>query len=246
MKKGLVFISALLVLSLVFNIFQYTNDKNYTECGKNFELYSNDSIFIDRTLEVYDAFVKSKMGDELPIGEAYSRFFAETGQEMENAGDMTLFMPDSSFVYQWTYDLISNRMQNLLIEPYYWNSAVVIGLPGSPQLPDSWQYEPITPKFVEFGRHLGKTNNFWTDFADDVEAAGGISPTCYAAIVRMNDNINFDNKHERFLAVIGFMNGCLDHRDFNLVKDVRRNDSLKIAWEIEMERRRIEYDNDND
>jgi hypothetical protein len=194
-----------------------------------------DSVFIDRTLEVYDAFVRSKMGDELPIGEAYSHFFAENGAKVEAAGDAILFMPDSTFVYGWTSELVGNTLSNSLVGLSYMSPREQRTFSDIPFWPSGWQYDLKYPRFVEFGRQLGKRNSFWTDFADSIEAAGGFSPTCYAALMYGSDNIDFDNKHERFLAVIPFMNGCFRHRDFNLVKDVRRNDSLKIAWEIEME-----------
>ena len=225
MKKGLVFISALLIISLVFNIFQYIDEKNHTEYENSFELGWSEERFIDRTVEIYDSFIRSKMGDELPIGEAYRRFFAENGAKAESAADAVFFMPDSTFVYEWTYKLIGNSEFNSLVGLRY-----ITPDDRRNKYPGGWGFDIKHPYFVEFGRKIGENNNFWTDFADSIEASGGFSPTCYAAVIQMSENINFDNKEERFMAAIIFMNGCFDHRDFNLVKDVQRNDSLKIAW----------------
>ncbi len=77
---------------------------------------------------------------------------------------------------------------------------------------------------VTLGWSIAEVNPAWKEWVDFTETAGDIF---VPMIVGISDNINFENKQERFLAVIGFMNGCFDHRNFNLVKDVDRNDSLK-------------------
>jgi hypothetical protein len=194
-----------------------------------------DSVFIDRTLEVYDAFVRSKMGDELPIGEAYKRFFAENAAKLESAGDLSIFMPDSTFVYGWTSDFIGGRLQNFLVEPVY-ISPPELEESRFPQWYGGWRMN-INPGgrtwlsgIVAMGWNVAKINPVWKKWTDSTEAAGDIF---VPMTVGISEKINFDNKHERFLAVISFMNGCFYHRDFNLVKDARRNDSLKIAWELE-------------
>jgi hypothetical protein len=194
--------------------------------GHHFELGYGDSIFVERTLAVYDAFVRSHMGDEMPTGEAWSRFFAENGKQVESTGELSFLMPDSTFVYGWTSDFVGGRLFSSLVTPRYLSPDERSSWPGG------WNLQ-FTPRFVAFGKSLGGA---WVEFADGVEAAGDISPTGIAGLVRLSEKINFDRREERFMTAIGFMNGCLDHRDFNLVKDVARNDSLKSALKIEQER----------
>ncbi len=155
-------------------------------------LSPRDSLFVERTLAAYDAFVRSKMGDELPIGEAYSRFFAETGQGVEVAGDMALFIPGPSFANTWRSDLAEGRMPNSIIEP---------------------SLAPNIAGVEKFGRKLTKKNRFWRDMTESVVAAGDFPPTYRAALVRGNDKIRFDDTHERFMAVIAFMVMTKPHKE---------------------------------
>jgi hypothetical protein len=232
MKSALVIISLLLAASLSFNVCRYSAGEKHGEDEEGFKLWWSDSIFVTKTVEVYDSFVRSRMGDELSIGEAYSHFFAENGAKVEASfGDAIIFMPDSTFVYGWTSELVGNTLPNSLVGLSYMSPRKPRTLPDIPLRPSSWQYDLKYPRFVEFSRQLGKRNSFWTDFADGVEAAGGFSPTCYATLMRGSDNIDFDNREERFITALAFMDGCFDHRDFNLVKDVAYNDSLRTAWD---------------
>lgn len=217
---------------LIFAIFAVACAGNSPkERQRDFRLTAPDSVFIDRTVAVYDAFVRSRVDSELPTGEAYKRFFAETGAKVESAGDMGLFMPDSAYVYEWTYNLIgSARKYNSLVELTYISPLDPNLSIDGVTLPGGWQFGLRYPNFFEFARKLGETNAFWAGFADSAEAARDFSPTCYVALIRMNHEIDFDNRHERFMAVLPFMNRCFDHRDFNLVRDAPRNDSLRTTF----------------
>jgi hypothetical protein len=235
MRHGLIFTTALLITAIVGGACAHTRGWR----KHRVELYKGDSIFIERTVAVYDSFVRSHMGYELPIGEAYKRFFAKNMEEVYCAGDYDAFTPDSTFVYEWTSDLVSGKLHNFLIRPVY--ISPMPGNPVFPQWPSGWGKEIVQScygsGFTDFARSVSKVNPVWKDFVESVEAAGDI----WVPYIRsMYEEMNFDNKHECFLAVIGFMNGCLYHRDFNMVKDVRRNDSLKAVWKIEMERRKNE------
>lgn len=202
-----------------------------------FKLRPEDSVFIDRTVAVYDAFVRSRMGDTLTMGEAYRRFFVENAAKVESLMDIdTLFMPDSTFVYRWTSDFVGGKSGNSFVRPCYfsppepWETV-------HPQSYGRWfmQMDYYREGIKGLSEVVCKVNPAWDGWRDITLAAGDF---WVPYTVGMGEQINFDNKHERFLAVIAFMTGCLDHRDFNLVKDVARNDSLKAAWQIEIERRR--------
>lgn len=228
MKNGLIFVSVLLFFSMAFNVFQYVNEKNYRQEVENWTLSETDSLFIDRTVAIYDSFVRSRMGYEMSIGEAYHGFLDSYGSDALSSGDIGLLNPDSLLHFQWAYDLISNRQQNSLIELYYTNPTPDMLPEATPEWPACWVMRK-TPAFINFLKEAGKANSFWNEYADAVEAAGDISST---SVIYGNENIDFTNKSERFLAIMPFMDGRWWYaRPFTLETDLRRNDSLKkLLW----------------
>lgn len=211
-----------------------TLNKRYRN-EERFELHHYDSIFIDRTVAVYDTFVRSKTGDSLPIGEAYRRFFAENYPMADETRDFTALTPDSAFVYDWAADFVGGRLSNYIVRPHYYSAEKEPRHVGVPPWPGGWSvYMDYGSRYLEkLGLHLARTNPVWIEWIDGVMAAGIIGPPSW-----ISDDMDFGNKEERFLVALGFMSACLNRRDFMLVADVERSDSLKVVWaEYEKEMR---------
>ena len=220
MKKLWTVIAGIVCLALGFGLSCWLgpckarNDGNKAEWMPGREAVA----FIDRVVDAYDTFVRSRTGDDMTIEEAYVSFFAGL-PEIESAGEVGDYMYDSVYLYGLVHEIISGQWEyNGLIQAKY-NGPTEHRAAMWSIYPD-WHMGPLL-------RVAAGKNTFWKETVESFEAAGDFTPSIVAGLLNGYEGVDFSNKLERFIVASIYLPAFSQSDSFIIPADSAKNDSVR-------------------
>jgi hypothetical protein len=160
---------------------------------------------IDEIIKYYDDYVLSQTDNQLSIDKAYIAFFEKISPLVDHAADFYKFTPDidQQIVFYQTLD------KKVLSEIFEMKDTLTIRFRGENE--PRKVYRPYSfdlnlhGKYVAFLKDLSSRNDFFKNYYESIEVAGGISPVNYAMMLHDYNKIDFSKEEERLVVIIHFL-----------------------------------------
>lgn len=157
-----------------------------------------EAITINKIIDYYDAYVLSFYKDSIPIDKAYKKFVSFATPITENTGNL-IFLPPQSMQVPFVKSLDKNSLSEL----YFIRDSVkvfdtIIKVP--------YDFTPnYRGKFIhKFLKKLSKRNETLNIYYKDFVDAGDVSPVALIMFMYEYENLDFNNRDERFAFISAF------------------------------------------
>ena len=183
----------------IFNSCSRKSDPFYIAFNKSQRKFANELI------AYYDDFVLSKTDKDIALGDAYVKFLDKTVPDMIEHGNLSYLIPG----YEQRDKFLKSLPREDLLEFYYIQDSTYIYNRAEKKM--ERKYIPFQlglntkGKYFYFLELLSDEKEFFKLYYENIAELGTISPSTYALILRDYAKIDFNNKNERLVFIVHFL-----------------------------------------